>query len=426
MAYSFIKNKKGGVGVLLDSAADISLVPVDQFFPGTFAFTADGSARYRLSTSRSWVEVAGGGVTPGGGWPEDLPLPSEGGYGYSEEPKTVVVEWDGDPTGKETVVMPGGSLVRVSDEIPKSLLGATAYGMCDEEEASEPFEITVIDQDVTIDEEWGYIVSAGFSIVVIYADNTTVSGLTPMPLVFEHSGIYFSQDEHVASYGLSFYSDGIHKIDPKYLDISRLNTPRLVKVNRSYSYEQIIELIDSGFTPYVTLGNDYRQTVCMLSRDRRTGSDNPHVMFTGSAAFSDSADDETYISYVRVYTAVVAKYGGWAPTTSVSILDNGGVLTIDFFRVDDGIYQTTTRTIEDTYAAYHNYDYMVTARIDDAEFRLVHCSESNGTPVLQFNSIDVGNTGTCTIRQLTWTGTGYTATAQLQAFEFAATPLLSE
>lgn len=83
MAYSFIKNKKGGVGVLLDSAADISLVPVDQFFPGTFAFTADGSARYRLSTSRSWVEVAGGGDTPGGGWPEDLPLPSEGGYGYS-------------------------------------------------------------------------------------------------------------------------------------------------------------------------------------------------------------------------------------------------------------------------------------------------------------------------------------------------------
>lgn len=89
MAYSFIKNKKGGVGVLLDSAADISLVPVDQFFPGTFAFTADGSARYRLSTSRSWVEVTGSGVTPGGGWPEDLPLPSEGGYGYTDEDETV-------------------------------------------------------------------------------------------------------------------------------------------------------------------------------------------------------------------------------------------------------------------------------------------------------------------------------------------------
>ena len=132
---------------------------------------------------------------PGGGWPADLPKPSVGGYGYTEQGEQTVITWDGDTEGK---VVYDDTFFKVSDLTPSKDSMSDAKIVFNGVE----YDFNAVD----IRGVNGYYDTN--ALVSVFLDDS----VTP-------KGIYFAggdENEFVSSltYGTP---DTIHKIDEKYL-----------------------------------------------------------------------------------------------------------------------------------------------------------------------------------------------------------------
>lgn len=131
----------------------------------------------------------------GGGWPADLPKPSVGGYGYTEQGEQTVITWDGDTEGK---VVYDDTFFKVSDLTPSKDSMSDAKIVFNGVE----YDFNAVD----IRGVNGYYDTNG--LVSVFLDDSE----TP-------KGIYFAggdEDEYVSSltYGTP---ETVHKIDEKYL-----------------------------------------------------------------------------------------------------------------------------------------------------------------------------------------------------------------
>lgn len=207
MGYAYLSNgKKQGYKILIDEAMDISAVPGEKFFPGTEAVTADGATRFRLNNAHEWVEVTGD--TPGGGWPEDLPLPSEGGYGYVEGELTTI-EWDGDTEGKtkaqdvpDTV---GCDFYKVSDIVvanKETIIGGVFF-------ADSGISVPITDDTIGVQE--GVISVADYLVFVSEENVESTIG------TFPETGVYFGKTNSFYVSKVQYGNGTIHKVDSKYL-----------------------------------------------------------------------------------------------------------------------------------------------------------------------------------------------------------------
>lgn len=245
-------------------------------------------------------------LIPSSGWPVDLPKPSSGGYGYTEHIEQAVITWDGDTEGRETL-MPDEPFYKVSDNgVPASLLiGATIVHGGDE---------IIVTQDM-IREMIDGVVMVGvtaFSVV----DAVEIEG------VIINKGLYFAKDgqgKYVSS--LTYGGDFTHKIDKKYLPNSRA----MVKVNQNNTYDEILEILDSGLMPYMELPGGWRNAWLYVSRI------GDGKIYFGSPAIATPFGTENFSTYVD--------NNGWG-----NIVDSDSV-SFSAEPYDDGTYTLTcTRT----------------------------------------------------------------------------------
>lgn len=131
-----------------------------------------------------------------------------GGFGWTEtNPDVVNITWDGDTTGKETVLLDVMEMCLVSNKIPESMLGCNVKLGTGE-------SVIVTDEIVNVF-DWGYAIG-DIAVVCVFNDNTTVP---EFGITFEHKGVYFTKmaDEYYTA-EVSEPAETIHTIDSKYIN----------------------------------------------------------------------------------------------------------------------------------------------------------------------------------------------------------------
>lgn len=170
-----------------------------------------------LALAKSYTNQHGGS---GGGWPSDLPKPSVGGYGYTEQGNQTVITWDGNTEGKHMVIpmSPGidyefykiAELTPTTDEV----IGGVIYTKAGDNGTFRT-EITA-DSITTMSEHLYRINGYAQNMVIVALEYSEIGGVT-----FER-GMYFNK---IGSGDLAKYikyidygtPDTVHKIDEKYL-----------------------------------------------------------------------------------------------------------------------------------------------------------------------------------------------------------------
>lgn len=131
-----------------------------------------------------------------------------GGFGWTETKSNPLhITWDGDTTGKETVLLEDFELCLVSSKTLESMVGCTV-----KLDTGDSFIVT--DEHIMpFDGGYSVALEAPFC-VCVFNDNTT---LTP-DITFEHKGIYFAKmaDEFYTA-EISEPAETVHTINPKYI-----------------------------------------------------------------------------------------------------------------------------------------------------------------------------------------------------------------
>lgn len=150
----------------------------------------------------------------GGGWPADLPKPSVGGYGYTEQGEQTVITWDGDISGLVSVQLNERiNFYKISDLIvPNSdIVGmsvAWSHGLTvtiTQPIYEELVEMGLISDDISAFEEG----------MAVFARQ---NGASLFGRTFPETGVYFMKDRENFVSSLTYGTpDTIHKIDEKYL-----------------------------------------------------------------------------------------------------------------------------------------------------------------------------------------------------------------
>lgn len=139
----------------------------------------------------------------GGGWPSDLPKPSVGGYGYTEQGEQTVITWDGDTEGREAVV---GVYYKVSNSAPTIDVALTSFNFAGT-------EIPISKDYITEINEHAIFVGDGDSDYIIIADSDT-----SFEDIEINKGVYFYNTPNGYVSSLTYGTpDTVHKIDEKYL-----------------------------------------------------------------------------------------------------------------------------------------------------------------------------------------------------------------
>lgn len=224
-------NDNAAVGILLHDCYD--------GFQPYGSVVIDGFVKENVAQEHSGVELcdeakramskivfvdASGVVDPpaGGGWPQNLPLPSEGGYGYTEGDGTTIT-WDGDTSGRVSADI----FYKVADEITVSqIVGAKVVLTAGTQ--SLDYTITQADYDYMASHsmitDGAIAVSCDFMGAGVYAAVMAVvkeDGAILGDFQFPETGLYFANIDggyYVAS--LSYGNETVHKIDEKYLPAS--------------------------------------------------------------------------------------------------------------------------------------------------------------------------------------------------------------
>lgn len=236
----------GKAGEYTSESLGVSLfVPED----GTYFYNSDGTFVSALTAPAS-VHQFDPALIPSSGWPVDLPKPSAGGYGYTEQIEQTVITWDGDTEGRE-ILMPDFPCYKVSDNgVPASfLIGATIVFDGNEVTVTQDMINDMIDGVASVNE-----------VVISVVDAVEFEGITI------NKGVYFiktGQGKYVSS--LTYGGDIVHKIAQKYIP----NT--MVKVGFDNTFDEILEILNSGSMPYIDLSRvwpDARLYVSSVGQER--------------------------------------------------------------------------------------------------------------------------------------------------------------
>lgn len=142
-------------------------------------------------------------------WPSDLPKPSVGGYGYTEQGEQTVITWDGDTSGKETLM--GSMYLIESVKAPSAdeIVGAII-------DFANGDTISVASADIQVIDDTTFGIDNGTRVVCIVATQDSDMGGMAVS-----KGVYFFKEgvDYITSltYGTP---DTVHKIDEKYLPAS--------------------------------------------------------------------------------------------------------------------------------------------------------------------------------------------------------------
>lgn len=144
---------------------------------------------------------------PGGGWPADLPKPSVGGYGYTEQGEQVL--FDGDLLIDQQSQSPTGAVYNIID--------------IDQLEVGETYKIVWNGVDYTCE---CMSVDLGGGDELAYLGNLSIVGFPistdyPFLFVYQEDG-YMVATLTTGTYSIKLSKSGetIHKIDEKYLPAS--------------------------------------------------------------------------------------------------------------------------------------------------------------------------------------------------------------
>lgn len=140
----------------------------------------------------------------GGGWPSDLPKPSVGGYGYTEQGEQTVITWDGDTEGRESLF---GEMYLISEESfsKNSAIGAVisfANGNTLNVSANNIVEYT---SNV-------FEIRDNIRTVCIVAEEDT-----DIDDIIVQKGVYFAKVGASYVTSIVYTPKTVHKIDEKYL-----------------------------------------------------------------------------------------------------------------------------------------------------------------------------------------------------------------
>lgn len=163
-----------------------------------------------LALAKSYTNQHGG--SGGDGWPSDLPKPSVGGYGYTEQGEQTVITWDGDTDGRVDIA---GKYYKISELTPtiEEMIGGVVY-LKAHNDGIFPTEITA--GIINTLSEHIYIVRVGNEGVLVALEDVEIEGI---PI---ERGMYYSTDgsEPYPAYisSLTYGTpDTVHKIDEKYM-----------------------------------------------------------------------------------------------------------------------------------------------------------------------------------------------------------------
>lgn len=230
----------------------------------------------------------------GGGWPADLPKPSVGGYGYTEQGNQTVITWDGDTEGRDSIT---DALFKVSDEVPNDAeisSGVIAFN----------------------DGESG-IVGSGFQFgdtAMAYVDGSLVIASAPGQIVTEDftidipsAGVYFLKTPGGFIASLTYGTpDTIHKIDEKYLPASGgggvfeiFYTHATNTVDKTYA--EIKQAYYAGKNVTLRIGGDVILQVSMMPMS----DDDSDIVFSGLADI-DIDTQATELQSANVYQVTIS------------------------------------------------------------------------------------------------------------------------
>lgn len=208
------------------------------------------------------------------------------GYGYTEQIEQTVITWDGDTEGRETL-MPDFPYYKVSDNgVPASfLIGATIV--------FDGNEVTVT-QDMISEIIDGVVMAAETVISVV--DAVEFEGITL------NKGIYFIKDgrgKYVSS--LTYGGDIVHKIAQKYMPSA------MVEVRESNTYDEVLEILNSGLIPYIQLSRTFHNARLYVS-----SVEQERIYFGSPAIFSPfGAEENPSSSCIENFSRYVDE-DGWS------------------------------------------------------------------------------------------------------------------
>lgn len=163
-----------------------------------------------------------------GGWPADLPKPSVGGYGYTEQ-------------GEQTVIVDNESIATVADRGMNTGLFATPFDIVDG-------TYTVIFNGTEYNLNSAFAEAYGFWYLGEVAESGPSFSRYPFSIVSEeHEATLYTEFAGDYEVTVKKSPDTIHKIDEKYLPAKQ---EMIVKINTygsaNYSVKEIVEAYESG------------------------------------------------------------------------------------------------------------------------------------------------------------------------------------
>lgn len=251
----------------------------------------------------------------GGGWPADLPKPSVGGYGYTEQGEQTVITWDGNTEGKTVVA---GRYCKVADNCfnNEDIVGMNV--------TTSTGESTAVTQEMYDDMlEHGFLAEdfafLGDDVLCVRKPNIDVFSLH-----FDETGVYFiKREEYITS--LTYRGNTIHKIDEKYLPASG---GTMVVVPCTINPETMdVELTDTGVAVMDKINTDYQNgniypVICKISPELGDSSLDLYINLCalgfedGSVVLSFASNDVRGDSFV----SNVAKIGKISDEWTVQFL----------------------------------------------------------------------------------------------------------
>lgn len=180
-----------------------------------------------------------------GGWPADLPKPSVGGYGYTEQGEQTTIEWDGDTTGKEHFESEGAVLYNVAN-VPQDF---------DKDSVSKITETTGETDFAVLDmSEMAGVIAFSYNnskmllmVVVDYEKANAIFGDASLTT----NGVFFAVNGDVYTTSLTYGTpDTIHKIDEKYLPGTQEKTEVIVTNIGNGQWEFDAETIPQNLDDY--------------------------------------------------------------------------------------------------------------------------------------------------------------------------------
>lgn len=263
----------------------------------------------------------------GGGWPADLPKPSVGGYGYTEQGEQTVITWDGDTEGRDVLVLhsPYGDanfykVAEKQSEYPENASVEVTYGDVTASADAELTEYTGA---------YAYNAEGQPYVIIASAGDINVGGLTGNA---PSDGVYFihgTSGEIITklTYGTP---ETVHKIDEKYLpEAGGGGNDFIIELQNNYTLDsENLAICNQYVDFYKNGGANKPHSVTVLHKGNQ-------YKVIGTNAYSDT----TYFAAVNFETTINGY--GYLERTDVNVIAFDYYAPENKWTIDHDSYQLT-------------------------------------------------------------------------------------